>query len=185
KPALVRACLAALFLACASTTALAAPPPLAMEDVFSLEYAEDPRISPDGRHIVYVRRAADRIKDRVGGSLWTIDTDGGRHRPLVTGFDSVSHPRWSPDGARLAWIGTRDEETRIWMRWMDSGESAAISDPGGKPGSLAWAPDGSTLAFTMHVKAAQEAPARLPEKPEGAEWAPAFKVIDTFIYRAD
>lgn len=184
KSVLIGACLSAALLS-AGWTSVEAAPPLTMEDIFSLEYAEDPRISPDGRSVVYVRRSMDRMSDRVVGSLWTIDAGGGRHRPLATGFESVSHPRWSPDGGRLAWVGTRDGETRIWMRWMDSGEMAAVSDPRGRPSSLAWAPDGSALAFTMHVREEHEAPARLPSKPDGAEWAPGFKVIDTFIYRAD
>jgi dipeptidyl aminopeptidase/acylaminoacyl peptidase len=180
-----RVCLPALFLLFAPAAGLAAAPPLSLEDVFSLEYAEDPRISPDGERVAYVRRTMDRMTDRVRGALWTVDADGGRHRPLASGFEMVSHPRWSPDGTRLAWVATKDGETRIWMRWMDSGESAAISDPGGRPMSLAWAPDGSALAFTMHVKEERELPVRLPKKPDGAEWAPAFKVIDTFNYRAD
>jgi len=167
------------------TPAVDNAPPLSMEDVFALEYAQDPRISPDGKRIVYVRRGLDRMSDRVRGTLWTIDTDGGRHRPLATGFDSVSHPRWSPDGARLAWIGHKDGETRLWMHWTDSGESAPVSDPGGRPASLSWAPQGDLLAFTMQVKTEGPAPAALPPQPEGAEWAPAFKVIDAFIYRAD
>ena len=32
------------------------------EDVFELEYANDPRISPDGKYIVYERRSSDIIK---------------------------------------------------------------------------------------------------------------------------
>ena len=184
KHLMISACLAALLLLAVAVEAGAAPP-LSMEDLFSLEYADDPRISPDGERIVYVRRHLDKMTDRVRGSLWTIDTGGDRHRPLATGFESVAHPRWSPDGARLAWIGTRDGETRIWMRWMDTGEMAPISDPGGRPDSLAWAPDGSALAFTMRALVEAPRPAALPDRPDEAEWAPAFRIIDQFKYRAD
>ena len=33
-------------------------------DVFELEWAIDPRVSPDGETIVYVRRSNDIMKDR-------------------------------------------------------------------------------------------------------------------------
>ena len=177
--------LAALLLCLAVAAPASAAPPLSMEDIFSLEYADDPRISPDGDRVVYIRRAMDRMSDRVSGALWTIDADGRRHRPLVTAFESVRHPRWSPAGDRLAWVGTRNGETHIWMRWMDTGETAPISDPRGNPTSLSWAPDGSALAFTMHIEDEGPSPAPLPARPEGAEWAPAVKVIDRFVYRAD
>ena len=45
-----------------------------LRDVFDLELAGDPQISPDGRRIVYVRTAMDIMKDRPRGSLWIIDS---------------------------------------------------------------------------------------------------------------
>ena len=38
-------------------------------DVFSLEYATDPQISPDGDRIVYVRRFMDIMTDRTRSNL--------------------------------------------------------------------------------------------------------------------
>ena len=56
----------ALLLACtAASPALAAPPEgpsrtFEGRDLFSLEVAADPQISPDGARIAYVRRSASR-----------------------------------------------------------------------------------------------------------------------------
>jgi len=174
-----------LLLLGAAWNVTAAPPPLALEDVFALEYAEDPRISPGGDRIVYIRNSMDRMSDRVQGSLWIVNADRGRHRPLATGFERISHPRWSPSGEQVAWIGTRDGETAIWMMWMDTGQTAPISRPGGRPGDLSWAPSGDLIAFTMHVPETTQPLARLPRKPKGADWGEPVKVIDTMVYRAD
>ncbi len=38
-------------------------------DVFALEYSSDPRISPDGAKVVYVRNFMDIMKDRVRSNL--------------------------------------------------------------------------------------------------------------------
>ena len=51
-------------------------------DVFQLEYANDPRISPDGRDIVYERRSNDIMTDSTRSNIWSIKSDGTR----VTGL---------------------------------------------------------------------------------------------------
>ena len=45
-------------------------------DVFRLEHAADPRISPDGKQVVYVRNFMDVKKDRRRSHLWIINADG-------------------------------------------------------------------------------------------------------------
>ncbi|MFP5454899.1 MAG: TolB family protein, partial [Alphaproteobacteria bacterium] len=70
-------------------------------DIFALQVAADPQISPDGRSVAYVRRQGDIMTDRQKGSIWLVDVASGRQRPLVEG---ASQPRWSPDGRRLAYV---------------------------------------------------------------------------------
>ena len=51
------------FLLCAPT-ALPQGQRLTVKDIFNLELAADPRISPDGKRVVYVRQFADIMDDR-------------------------------------------------------------------------------------------------------------------------
>ncbi|HUD96124.1 MAG TPA: S9 family peptidase, partial [Woeseiaceae bacterium] len=69
-------------------------------DVFELEHAADPRISPDGRQVVYVRGSNDIMTDSTRSNLWIVSSDGSDHRPLLSSRDDYSSPRWSPDGER-------------------------------------------------------------------------------------
>ena len=73
-------------------------------DVFDLEWATDPRVSPDERNIVYVRQSNDIMKDRQRSNLWQVSSNGKDHRPLSTRLSNASSPRWSPDNKRLAFI---------------------------------------------------------------------------------
>lgn len=154
-------------------------------DVFDLEWADNPTLSPDGKRIVYQRNHFDIMTDRRRSHLWLIDIERGQQRPLTSGGGSDGAPVWSPDGERLAWVSARDKSSQIWTRWLDSGQTAVISQLTESPANLAFSPDGKWLAFTMRVPADATPLATLPKKPRGAEWAPQAKLIDRIGYRAD
>lgn len=157
-----------------------------VNDVFGMEYAQDPQISPDAKHIVYVRQSFDIMKDRSRANLWIVDSNGKTHRAIASSAASFFSPRWSPSGDRLAYASSTEGSVQIYLRWMDSGQTARLSDLTASPGSLTWSPDGKQIAFTMGVPAEGAKPiGTMPTKPEGAEWAPPARVIDTLAYRAD
>jgi dipeptidyl aminopeptidase/acylaminoacyl peptidase len=154
-------------------------------DVFQLEYADDVQISPDGNRVVYVRVSHDIMTDRARRNLWVVNADGTNNRPLRSESRNFSSPRWSPDGTRLAYVSAADGSPQLYVRWMDSGQTALLTNLVEGPGAIAWSPDGKSIAFTQLVPAKKPPLATPPEKPEGAQWAPPVKVIDSVVYRAD
>jgi acylaminoacyl-peptidase len=155
-------------------------------DVFELEFAADPQISPDGDEIVYVRSFMDIMTDRPRQNLWIVDSDGSDHRPLMTGQQNFSSPRWSPDGSMLLYIASDENEQRqLFLRWMDTGQTAMLTHLQRSPGGLSWSPDGRSIAFTMFVPESGEPMAQMPAKPAGAEWAPPARTFEKLLYRAD
>jgi Tol biopolymer transport system component len=155
-------------------------------DVFELEIAADPQISPDGSQIAYVRQSMDIMTDRVRSNIWIIGTDGRGHRPLLSGTDSYSSPRWSPEGDRLAYVSSAaGRGPELYVRWMDNGQTALLSNLAASPDAISWSPDGARLAFTALVKGEGPTLATPPAMPEGAEWAPPVIIIDKLYYRAD
>jgi len=154
--------------------------------VFDLEYASDPQIRPDGEAVAYVRTAMDKMNDRPVSRLWMVRTDGSGHRPLTEPDVQASSPRWSPSGDRLAYVASSgDDGAEIFVRWMDSGQTARLTQLDRSPVGLAWSPSGDRLAFSMMTPEKPEPFAKLPSPPEGAEWAPRATYIDRVIYRAD
>ncbi len=155
-------------------------------DVFDLEWASDPQISPDGARIAYVRNSMDIRHDRRRSTIWIAASDGSDHRALTSGLRNDGSPRWSPDGTRLLYTSRDDDgSTQLYLRWMDSGETARLTNLLHAPAGLAWAPDGRAIAFTMFVPEKAPPLATLPEKPEGATWAEPPRVIRKLVYRAD
>jgi acylaminoacyl-peptidase len=165
--------------------AAAEPDRLQYLDVFEMEVAADPRISPDGSRVVYVRQGFDIMTDRRRTALWMLNGDGSDHRALTDGNSSVSSPRWSPEGDRLLYVSSEGGSSQIFVRWMDSGQVAELTNLTASPGNLSWSPDGRWIAMTMHVPEPQPTFARMPAKPEGAQWNDPPLVIDRLRYRAD
>ena len=155
------------------------------QDLFKLEAAADPQISPDGKTIAYVRRSADVMSDRVRGAIWLVDVASGQQRPLVTGPGSYGAPRWSPDGSRLAYISGDEGGAQLWVRWVSSSAATRVTQLPDAPDAITWSPDGSTIAYSMRVPAEGTSLGKPLPRPEGAKWAEPLEIYDRATYRAD
>ena len=154
-------------------------------DIFDIEYADDPQISPNGARVAYVRKANDIMTDKARSNIWLVDSNGDDHRPLLSGRADYSSPRWSPDGERIAYISSVEGSSQLYVKWLSTGAVALITNLIEEPSDLSWSPDGKHIAFVMDVKADKDPFAKTPEKPETAEWAEPFNYIDEILYRFD
>ncbi len=181
----MRNSIAALYLTLSATVLLASDPsPLQLMDVFQLEYASDPQISPDGNRIAYLRNSFDLMKDRRQSRLWIINWDGSDHRPLLS-ESGQSAPRWSPDGTRLLFSCRVEGKPQLCVHWLETGQTMRITQLTQPPRNASWSPDGQWVAFNMVVPRQETYKASLPRPPQGAEWASPPRVIERLRNRAD
>ena len=130
-----------------STGVSAQPRPMGFVEALSLPVIQDPQLSPDGRQVVFAMETADWKANRRISHLYRINVDGTDQVQLTFGERGETSPRWSPDGAQLAFLARRDgdEHNQIYLLHAGGGEARRLTTLASAPSSIAWAPDGTRL----------------------------------------
>jgi Tol biopolymer transport system component len=71
---------------------------------------------------------------------------------FVADLGVVATPMISPDGRTLAFVATVEEQTRIWIRPLDSDSSRVLAGTEGVQQPPFWSPDSRSLAFLAESK---------------------------------
>jgi dipeptidyl aminopeptidase/acylaminoacyl peptidase len=125
--------------------------PITFDDFIHIKRISDPQISPDGNRVAYVITEMDLERNRSRSDIWIIPLQGGEARRLTSEPGSHYHPRWSPDGRRLAFMSTRSGAPQIWLLNIRGGEARQVTHLAGGAGGVIWSPTGTHLAFTSSV----------------------------------
>ena len=156
-------------------------------DVFNLQYARDPQISPTSSKIIYVRTKMDIMKDGKSSSIWIVDIDGKNHQKLTSNINNESSPRWSPDGKRITFVSSSDDGngSEIYIYWVDSKQYSVISQLNKSPSNLKWSPSGKYIGFSMFMTDNVLSLVTPPKKPKDANWAPPARITDRLKHESD
>ncbi len=156
-------------------------------DVFDFEFASDAQISPDGKSIVYVRNYFDIMTDRRRSALWVVNEDAVNQPFLPAAqYKDPSSPRWSPDGSRVLFVAQDNRgKSQVFSYWLKTRKVGQLSRLTQSPSNVTWSPDGKKIAFFMRVPGKQKRFASLPEKPKGAKWANAPRVVTRLRFRSN
>lgn len=82
------------------------------------------------------------------GDVYVVDPESGARRPIATGPEADHDPRWSPDGAKIAFLRDIQGIQQVVIVAVDgAGPSLVASRPIGTidPDSFKWAPSGREL----------------------------------------
>jgi dipeptidyl aminopeptidase/acylaminoacyl peptidase len=163
------------FLALVAASAVGQPPQkrlIAVEDLYLFDSPRDAALSPDGKSLVYSRQWIDAKTKTDRFSLWLVEGDAKKARPVEQGEPDARAPVFSPDGKWVAFLSTRprpdgwkqtlptppqsDPALDVWLIPAAGGEAIPLAGPD-KPygrvfndgfyGRLAFSPDGTMLAF--------------------------------------
>ena len=98
-----------------------------------------PAVSPDGKSAAFIAKS----------QLWSIRLDDPAAKPtqLLQTRGAVKQLRWSPDGARLAFVSDRDDHSFIAVYTVASGAVAYLDPSTDLDTNPTWSPDSTRIAF--------------------------------------
>lgn len=103
--------------------------------------------SPDGKHIAFEGKVGTTFP--VADAIYVVDSDGRNLTRLTAASRSadVSSPRWSPDGAQIAFLRDEGDDRETIVTMTPNGSDQRILFSAYSLGPVRWSPNGLEIAF--------------------------------------
>ena len=121
-----------------------------VEDLLRVRRVDNPRVSPDGRQVVFTIGDVNYDANKVVTQIYVTSIAGGEIKRLTSADTSSSAPRWSPDGKKIAYTNGG----QIWVMDHDGDHKEQVTKISTGAAGPVWSPDGKWIAFTSDVYAA-------------------------------
>ena len=103
-------------------------------------------ISPDGSWVLFSKSELNWEENERKTTWWRVSAEGGEPYRYI-GDDGGGNFQFSPDGRRLAFTRSVDDESQLFLLPTTGGEAVQLSEHETSIGSYAWSEDGSKIIF--------------------------------------
>src|SRR5258708_6991606 len=151
------------------------------DQALEFKTAANPKISPDGKKVVYELSRTNWEGDSFDTDLWIADVATGESHPLTAQIKSSTDAAWSPNGKWIAFLSDRpgqlpstpEGKKQLYVIPRDGGEARQLTKLEGGVNALDWAPDSQHIA----ISAEDSEPKAMKDRKE--------KYGDFFVVHAD
>ena len=129
----------------------ALPGGLSLRALAMMDRVSDPRVSPDGRRVLYGVRSTDWDGNRCVSALGVADLNGGEPRKLDISAGGAASGRWAADGQAVYFLSSRGGSSQVWR--ADAQGQAAVQVTALPVDVVAFrvSPDGRGLILSLAV----------------------------------
>ena len=124
---------------------------LSLRALAMMERVSDPRLSPDGRRVLYSVRTTDWDGNRGVNALWVVEVEGGTPRRLAVSDGGASSGRWSADGSAIYFLSARGGSNQVWRADAEGVAAVQLTRLPVDVGAFRVSPDGDALILSLPV----------------------------------
>ena len=103
-----------------------------------------PRFSPDGERIIVAVNETDGTSD-----IWVYDVTRGVGTRYSTSDEGASHPIWSPNGSRIAYVLRGSTNSIVSQAFGSPGNADTLYTTNDILETTSWSPDGENILFNI------------------------------------
>ena len=122
-------------------------------DIYRMKQVRQPKVSPDGKWILYSLSQVDSAKDKNVSKLYMVGIDGKETICLTEQTKNPGLHDWSPDGKYISFLASskESESTARQLFLMDrrGGEPFQLTNFKGDIAGYDWSSDGKTIVFAI------------------------------------
>ncbi|RZJ04452.1 MAG: S9 family peptidase [Brevundimonas sp.] len=123
---------------------------LSLDQLAMMERVADPRLSPDGKRVLYTVRTTDWAANKGVSAAWVVEADGTSRR-LAASDGGVSSARWSPDGQAIYFLSPRGGSSQVWRMDRDGRAAVQVTTLPVDVTAFRITPDGRSLVVALPV----------------------------------
>lgn len=147
-----------------------------IRDLGEITMVSAPKISPDGKRVIFVHTKMDFEEDTYHNHLWMADLESKKTYQFTSGRGKDKNPSWSPDGKQIMFTSTppakgdEKKKTQVYVMDVDGGEARQVTDVEEGVESPQWSPNGKNILYVSSVKRVDRGDSDV-------------KVIDRIVYK--
>jgi dipeptidyl aminopeptidase/acylaminoacyl peptidase len=136
------------------------------ETLWKFGRVSEPKVSPNGKLIVYNVTRYNVSENKGNNDLWLVDINGKDAVQLTNTPFSESNARWRPDGKKIGFLSSESGSSQLWEMNADGTEKKQISNFEGGIYNFNYSPTMKHIYFSQEVELDMSLKKRYPDLPK-------------------
>ena len=136
------------------------------ETLWKFGRVSEPKVSPNGKQIVYNVTRYNVAENKGNTDLWIVDVNGRESKQLTSTAFSESNARWRPDGKKIGFLSTESGSSQLWEMNADGTDKKQISNFEGGIYNFNYSPTMKHIYFSQEVEIDMSLKKRYPDLPK-------------------